>query len=826
MKRRFSVLKTFLLVAFSLALFVSTSVCTFATEDSKAPITVDIDPAPIVATVALIFGLFILLLLALVFLFRHLGESKRRVKRLSKIQSDDTITLYDELEESKWKDRPDFKDKPRDVVLDDDYSKSASDKRAGVSAPIDTMPKDDLPHGPTPERDVPGYDPEAADKKPELEPVSPYGPVGNGYPSAPGEQPAMAAQTVPPVYQPTQPMPPYSTEAQPMVYTLDSEVEIIMRDLDEPAAPVTVAAPNTPVYVNTVSASNTPEPQIPAEQPVRVKAFRRRGKVPGLVTGTEGGAVVARRARVVPDIPDTDTVEDGNVIPRMNFRHMSIFPRNSGLYSEENGLSTAGVVGEDVTVKLTGVPEPVEAAEQEVILEAPIAETDLPASKSAGITADDIIVRLVPKAEKETVSEGLSRSLDDVLDDLSDTEEVTELETTVDPVREEELVFLGGGELSNEELDGDDIFENEEGEAKMFVDGKYTTVKYKTSFLSRFIQAEEKTQDYYSVLKNVLMSYGVKSSLDWTCESFYSDDQVCAKLNVSDNTVLLYLALDPERYYNYKYHYTYSAYKYNKYKYKEHKVPTLVKVHSDRALKYALELVVALMNKLGLAAGEMPDIDYRRPYETIPSLVESGLIKLMYVNGEEISDADISLKKKVGDIASKIDSSESGQSTVEHGAVFDFSDEPMIITLDNELINVIYENEAPAPSAEAASENEAASDEATERHEIMFVDAEKADLIVSDEEARASIELITDSVSHSGKMFEINLDTICENFENGETVNLEALKAKGLVGNSFGRVKVLARGTMTKTLTVYADRFSIQAVKMITLAGGHAEQYK
>lgn len=823
MKRHFFGVKAFMLTVLSFVLFISTSVCVFATEAESSPITVDIDPAPIVATVALIFGLFILLLLALVFLFRHLGESKRRVKRLSKIKSDDTITLYDELEESKWKDQPEFEDKPRDVVLDDEYSKSASDKGAGVSAPIDTMPKDDLPHGPTPERDVPGYDPEAADKKPELEPVSPYGPIGNGYPAAPAEQPAMAAHTAPPMYQPVQPMPPYSAEAQPMVYTLDSEVEIIMRDLDEPAA-VASASPVKVASVSAVSPSNISDSQISAEQPVRVKAFRRRGKVPGLVTGTEGGAVVARRARVVPDIPDTDTALEGNVIPRMNFRHMSIFPRNSGLYSEESGVSTAGTLGEEVSVKLTGVPEAVAAEEQEAILEAPIAETDVPASKSASITADDIIVRLVPESEK--ASEGLSRSLDDVLDELSDTEEITELEAAVAPVREEELVFLGGGEISADELDGDEIFENEEGEAKMFVNGKYTAVKYKTSFLSRFIQSEEKTQDYYSVLKNVLMSYGVKSSLDWTCESFYSDDQICAKINVTDNTVLLYLALDPERYYNYKYHYTYSAYKYNKYKYKEHKVPTLVKVHSDRALKYALELVVALMNKLGLKAGEMPDIDYRRPYETIPSLVESGLIKLMLVNGEEISEADISLKNTVGAIASRLDCTDSEQNSVEHGDVFDFSEEPMIITLDNELINVVCENEVSGAESDPLPENEAVSVKQPEHHEVMFVDAEEADLIVSDEEARASIELVSDSESHSGKVFEINLDTICENFENGETVDLKALKARGLVGNSFGRVKVLARGTMTKTLTVYADRFSIQAVKMITLAGGHAEQYK
>ncbi len=43
---------------------------------------------------------------------------------------------------------------------------------------------------------------------------------------------------------------------------------------------------------------------------------------------------------------------------------------------------------------------------------------------------------------------------------------------------------------------------------------------------------------------------------------------------------------------------------------------------------------------------------------------------------------------------------------------------------------------------------------------------------------------------------------------------------------SAARVKILARGVMTKRLTVIADKFSLQAVKMITLAGGHAEQIK
>jgi len=51
------------------------------------------------------------------------------------------------------------------------------------------------------------------------------------------------------------------------------------------------------------------------------------------------------------------------------------------------------------------------------------------------------------------------------------------------------------------------------------------------------------------------------------------------------------------------------------------------------------------------------------------------------------------------------------------------------------------------------------------------------------------------------------------------------LKEKNLVSKNAGRVKVLARGVMTKKLTIYADKFSLQAVKMIALAGGHADQY-
>ena len=74
----------------------------------------------------------------------------------------------------------------------------------------------------------------------------------------------------------------------------------------------------------------------------------------------------------------------------------------------------------------------------------------------------------------------------------------------------------------------------------------------------------------------------------------------------------------------------------------------------------------------------------------------------------------------------------------------------------------------------------------------------------------------------SGKMAIVNIDTLDANFEDGDTVDLAALKAKGLVPRQCGRLKVLARGRLTKALTVTASAFSLDAVKMILLTGGKA----
>ena len=60
-------------------------------------------------------------------------------------------------------------------------------------------------------------------------------------------------------------------------------------------------------------------------------------------------------------------------------------------------------------------------------------------------------------------------------------------------------------------------------------------------------------------------------------------------------------------------------------------------------------------------------------------------------------------------------------------------------------------------------------------------------------------------------------------FEDGVTVDYEALKAAGLLKKHIDGVKVLGGGKLEKKLTVKAEKFSATAVKAIEAAGGTEE---
>jgi len=68
----------------------------------------------------------------------------------------------------------------------------------------------------------------------------------------------------------------------------------------------------------------------------------------------------------------------------------------------------------------------------------------------------------------------------------------------------------------------------------------------------------------------------------------------------------------------------------------------------------------------------------------------------------------------------------------------------------------------------------------------------------------------------------VNLDTLAERFDEGTTITPALLRERGLV-HGTGLIKVLARGEITKKLTVQAHKFSGKAAEKIAAAGGAAE---
>lgn len=110
-----------------------------------------------------------------------------------------------------------------------------------------------------------------------------------------------------------------------------------------------------------------------------------------------------------------------------------------------------------------------------------------------------------------------------------------------------------------------------------------------------------------------------------------------------------------------------------------------------------------------------------------------------------------------------------------------------------------------------------------DRKRRKFVSAKEVNEVITDEVANALVEdKRAENVKSTGKKGIVNVDTLSDNYEAGETVTLETLKKKGLIEKNVSVVKVLARGTLTKPLTVEAQDFSIEAVKMIVLTGGKA----
>lgn len=102
------------------------------------------------------------------------------------------------------------------------------------------------------------------------------------------------------------------------------------------------------------------------------------------------------------------------------------------------------------------------------------------------------------------------------------------------------------------------------------------------------------------------------------------------------------------------------------------------------------------------------------------------------------------------------------------------------------------------------------------------VDVSQVRLLMSDEAAADMVE-VDKTYSDKTKRGIVNIDTLSEVFNSGECVDLESMKQRiPYLNKRITYIKVLGRGVLDKPLTVIADEFSMDALKMIFLTGGKA----
>lgn len=103
---------------------------------------------------------------------------------------------------------------------------------------------------------------------------------------------------------------------------------------------------------------------------------------------------------------------------------------------------------------------------------------------------------------------------------------------------------------------------------------------------------------------------------------------------------------------------------------------------------------------------------------------------------------------------------------------------------------------------------------------VDHIDANEADSMLSDSLAMKTVCYET-GAGH-GQQGIINIGVLDANFNADDVITLALLKEKGLISRKVGRLKILADGILNKPLTIKAESYSIQAIKMIELTGGKA----
>ena len=101
------------------------------------------------------------------------------------------------------------------------------------------------------------------------------------------------------------------------------------------------------------------------------------------------------------------------------------------------------------------------------------------------------------------------------------------------------------------------LAEEEEARRRAEEAAQPITIRYRRSFLARYIQAGDILQGFYNEVKNDLLSYqGVKVRTSWSKETYKHGRAPIARVDVKGKTLYMWLALDPSEFVDTKYRFT------------------------------------------------------------------------------------------------------------------------------------------------------------------------------------------------------------------------------------------------------------------------------
>lgn len=150
--------------------------------------------------------------------------------------------------------------------------------------------------------------------------------------------------------------------------------------------------------------------------------------------------------------------------------------------------------------------------------------------------------------------------------------------------------------------------------------------RYNRSYTARIIQADDELKARYSEIKNHLVSYqGVFNSITWNREAFYVAKRDCiATFAVRGKTLCLFLAVPASRFDGTKY-----KVEDRTQQVRNAKMPTMFRIKSDRATKYAKELIDIVLAEKGVKVNEdYKPVNYRPAYRSTDNLIRNGYIRV------------------------------------------------------------------------------------------------------------------------------------------------------------------------------------------------------